>query len=183
MPKMIIGFVGQAGAGKGTAAQMLASNKNAETFTFSDILVDVLKRLFKERSRDNMIKMSTALREAFGQDVLANVMERQVQESGADIVIVDGIRRMEDIEDLSKDPKFHLIEIWAPPEVRFERLKKRNEKAGEGDMTWDEFLQMGERETERTIAGVAARAEHKIDNSEGLEEFKAKLDALVTKFQ
>ncbi len=176
---MIIGFVGQAGAGKGTAAEMLASNANAEIFTFSDILADLLKRLYKEKSRDNLIKMSTAVREAFGQDALANVMEAQVQESMADIVIVDGIRRMEDIEDLSKDPKFHLVEIWAPPEVRFERLKKRNEKAGEGDMTWEDFLAMGERETEKTIAGVAAQAKHKIDNSEGLEEFKAKLDALV----
>ncbi len=176
---MIIGFVGQAGAGKGTAAEMLTVNKNAQIFTFSDILADLLKRLYKEKSRDNLIKMSTAVREAFGQDALANVMEAQVQESMADIVIVDGIRRMEDIEDLNKDPKFHLVEIWAPPEVRFERLKKRNEKAGEGDMTWEAFLAMGKRETEKTIAGVAAQAKYKIDNNAGLEEFKAKLDALV----
>jgi len=179
MPKIIIGFVGQAGAGKGTAADMLAKNSHAEIFTFSDILADVLKRLFKEKSRDNLIKASTAIREAFGQDALANVMEAQVQASTADIVIVDGIRRMEDIEDLSKDSKFHLVEIWAPPEIRFERLKNRNEKAGEGDMTWEEFLDMGKRETEVTIAGVAAQAKHKIDNSGGLEDFKAKLDEFI----
>ena len=126
-----------------------------------------------------MIKMSTALREAFGQDALANVMEQQVKESTADIVVVDGIRRMEDIEDLQKEPNFHLVEVSAPPEVRFERLKKRKEKAGEADMTWEEFLHMGERETERTIAGVAKQANHKIDNDSDFETFKAKLDAFV----
>ncbi len=179
MPKMIIGFVGQAGAGKGTAAEMLAKNANAQTFTFSDILADLLKRLYMEKSRDNLIKISTALREAFGQDALANVMEKQVQQSPADIVIVDGIRRMEDIEDLSKDPRFHLVEIWAPPEVRFERLKNRNEKAGEGDMTWEEFMALGERETEKTIAGVAEQAKNRVDNSGDLEEFKEKLEQLI----
>jgi dephospho-CoA kinase len=179
MPKMIIGFVGQAGAGKGTAADILATNSNAEIFTFSDILADVLKRLYKEKSRDNLIKASTAIREAFGQDALANVMEAQVQASTAEIVIVDGIRRMEDIEDLQKDEKFHLVEIWAPPEIRYKRLKNRNEKTGEGEMTWEEFLAMGERETERTIAGVAAKADHKIENDLDLETFKAKLDELI----
>jgi dephospho-CoA kinase len=179
MPKMIIGFVGQAGAGKGTAAEMVAANMKGEIFTFSDILVDILKRLFKERSRDNMIKMSTALREAFGQDALANVMEQQVKESTADIVVVDGIRRFEDIEDLQKEPNFHLVEVSAPPEMRFERLKNRKEKAGEADMTWEDFLAMSERETEKTIAGVAAQADYKIENDSDLEAFKAKLDELI----
>lgn len=178
---MIIGFVGQAGAGKGTAADMLAANANAQIFTFSDILADLLKRLYKEKSRDNLIKLSTAVREAFGQDALANVMERQVQESTAEIVIVDGIRRMDDIEDLQKDPRFHLVEIWASPKIRFERLKNRNEKAGEGDMTWEDFLAMGERETEKTIASVAAQADDKIENDADLETFKAKLDELIAK--
>ncbi len=176
---MIIGFVGQAGAGKGTAAEMLASNMKGQIFTFSDILSDILKRLFKEKSRDNLIKMSTALREAFGQDALANVMEQQVKESPAEIVIVDGIRRMEDIEDLQKEPNFHLVEVSAAPEVRFERLKKRKEKAGEENMTWEDFLAMGKRETEKTIAGVATQADHKIENDSDFEAFKAKLDSLV----
>lgn len=176
---MIIGFVGQAGAGKGTAAEMLAKDSHSKIFTFSDILVDILNRLFKEKSRDNMIKISMALREAFGQDALANVMERQVQECDADIVIVDGIRRLEDIEDLRKDPNFHLVEVTAPPKVRFERLKNRKEKSGESEMTWEDFLHMSERETERTIAAVAKEADHTIANDSDLENFKTKLDELI----
>ncbi len=182
MPKMIIGFVGQAGAGKGTASEILAQKANVQIFTFSDILADLLKRLYIEKSRDNLIKISTALREAFGQSTLANVMKKQVQQSQADIIIVDGIRRMEDIEDLNKDPKFHLVEIQTLPEIRFERLKNRNEKAGEGNMTWEEFLALGERETEKTITEVAKLAKYRIDNDGNLEELKKKLETLIQNF-
>lgn len=179
---MIIGFVGQAGAGKGTASEILAQKANVQIFTFSDILADLLKRLYIEKSRDNLIKISTALREAFGQSTLANVMKKQVQQSQADIIIVDGIRRMEDIEDLNKDPKFHLVEIQTLPEIRFERLKNRNEKAGEGNMTWEEFLALGERETEKTITEVAKLAKYRIDNDGNLEELKKKLETLIQNF-
>ena len=180
MPKLIIGLVGQAGAGKGTAANMLRDSHKAETFTFSAILTDILKRLFLDNSRDNLIKISMSLRDAFGQDVLSNAMEKQVANSKAEIVTVDGIRRMDDIQDLSKAEGFHLIEITAPAEVRFDRLKNRNEKIGEGSMTWDEFLETSKKETERTIAGVAEKAELHIDNSGSMEELEQKLQKMIT---
>jgi len=183
MPKLILGFVGQAGAGKGTAAKMIAENYGAVTFTFSDILSRILDVLLLEHSRDNLIKISMALRQAFGQDALSNTMEKQVAAAKSDIVIVDGIRRIEDIENLARSKAFHLIEITARPEIRFERLKRRNEKPGESDMTWDDFLEMSQKETEKTIVEVAQNAELIIENNGDLNEFKACLDNLITKLK
>jgi len=182
MKKLIIGLVGQVGAGKGTAADMLRDKHGAETFTFSAILTDILNRLFLDNSRDHLIKISMALREAFGQDVLSNTMEKQVANASVEIIAVDGIRRMDDIKDLSQVSGFHLIEITAPAEVRFERLKNRNEKIGEGNMTWEEFIEISKRETERTIAGVAEQAELHIDNSGSMAELEQKLQDMITKF-
>lgn len=182
MPKLILGLVGQAGAGKFTAAECIKNDYKIQVFVFSDILKDMLGRLFLPASRENLIALSTTVRQAFGQDALSNAMERQVAVSEADIVVVDGIRRFDDIADLKKNPAFHLIEVWAPPEIRFERLKKRNEKPGETEMTWEDFLAMSQKETEATIAGVAVQAEKKIDNSQDLPELKKNMLELIRSY-
>ena len=57
MANLIIGFVGQAGCGKGTAADLLREKYGAGYFRFSGILGDVLDRLFLEKTRDNFIKI------------------------------------------------------------------------------------------------------------------------------
>jgi dephospho-CoA kinase len=179
--KTIIGFVGQAGSGKGTAANHLRLKNGAAVFTFSDFLHGILDLLHLPPSRDNLIKLSTALRQGLGQDVLANAMEKQVDESRAELVVVDGIRRPEDIEDLKKNPAFHLVEIVASPETRFARLKQRSDKPGETSMTWEDFLAMSQRETEITIAGVAKQAEISVDNSGDIPDLENALEQLITK--
>lgn len=181
MSKLILGFVGQAGAGKNTAAKLIGEKHSIEIFVFSDILKDLLKRLYLPASRENLISMSQATRQFFGQDILSIAMDKQVTESKTEIVIVDGIRRAGDLTYLDQNPNFHLIEIWAPPEVRFERLKKRNEKPGESEMTWEDFLAMSQKETELTIAGVAEKAEAKINNDGDITTLSKRLDDLFEK--
>ncbi|MFA6161078.1 MAG: AAA family ATPase [Patescibacteria group bacterium] len=181
MSKLILGFVGQAGAGKNTAAKLIGEKHSIEIFVFSDILKSLLQRLYLPASRENLIAMSQATRQFFGQDILSIAMDKQVTESKAEIVIVDGIRRAGDLTYLDQNPNFHLIEIWAPPEVRFQRLKNRNEKPGESDMTWEDFLEMSKKETEITIAGVAEKAEAKIENDGDLAILSTRLEALFAK--
>lgn len=183
MPKLIIGFVGQAGSGKGTAANLLREKYGAVVFTFSDILIDILNRLFLPSSRDNLVNMSITLRQEFGQNVLAKAMSKQIENSTADVIVVDGIRRLEDIDDLKLNPKFHLIEIVVDPKVRFERLKQRNQKPGEAEMTWEGFLAVGQMETEVSIAKVAEQAQIKLNNEGDMKALEEKLDELVKEFK
>ena len=183
MSKVIIGFVGQAGSGKGTAANVLRLKHGAAVFAFGDLLHDILNRLFLPPSRENLQNLSQCLRQTFGQDVLANAMERQVDESRAELVVVDGIRRMDDIADLHKIPSFHLINIDAKPETRFERIKKRNEKPGEAEMTWEGFLTMGQREAETMIADVAKQAERTIMNDGDMEALEKQLEDMIASFK
>src|SRR3989344_1644712 len=138
MPKLIIGLVGRQGSGKGTAAKILEERYGAEIFRFSAILNDTLKRLALEQSRDNLIKLSESLRHTYSDAVLAYAIERDAATSNADVVVVDGIRRIGDVTALKPLPHFKLVEISAPAEVRFERMKGRGEKTGEWNMTWRE---------------------------------------------
>lgn len=172
MPKLIIGLVGQAGCGKGTAADLLRKEYGAGYVRFSGILGDMIERLGVEKSRDNFIKLSESLRHDFGEDVLSHAVEKDVVSSSQDIVVVDGIRRLDDIVALEPLPQFKLLAIDVPAKLRFERMKKRGEKSTEAGMTWEKFLEEDQAPTEVTIPEVMGRAWRTLRNDGTREEFE-----------
>ena len=175
MPKLIIGLVGQAGCGKGTATDLLRKEYGAGYIRFSGILAQLLDILGIEKSRDNLIKISNALRGEFGEDILSYAVERSALDAPEDIVVVDGIRRLEDIVALEPLPHFKLVSIEVDAKLRFERMKKRGEKSGESDMTWEQFQKEGKAPTEKTIPSVMKRAWKTIQNEGSREEFEAEV--------
>jgi len=181
MPKLIIGLVGRQGSGKGTVAKILQETYSATLYRFSGILGDILDRISIPKSRDNFVKISEALRHAFGEDVLAYAVEKEITSSDAEIIVVDGIRRPEDIVALEPLPQFTLVNVSVPPKTRFERMKGRGEKAGETTMTWEDFLRVeNTAPTEITIPLVEARAQTTIDNSGTEDDLRKKIEELVT---
>jgi dephospho-CoA kinase len=180
MPKLIIGLTGQAGCGKGTAVGILKKEYGADYFRFSAILLDIATRLNIEKSRENFIKLSICLRKEFGEDVLSYAIEHDTMNSPKDIVVIDGIRRLEDIVALEPLDQFKLIAIDVPAKIRFERLKKRGEKSGEADMAWEQFLAEENAETERTIPGVMARASKTISNTGTPEDLAQQVHEMMS---
>ena len=169
MTKHIIGLVGQAGSGKGTVADILKNQYGAGYIRFSEILGELLATLGIKNTRDNFIAISKAVRKAFGEDVLSYAVEKKALASPEELIIVDGIRRPEDIVALEPLPQFKLISIEVPAEIRFQRMKARGEKSGEKNMTWEQFRAEDEAETERSIPSVMKRAWKTISN-EGTRE-------------
>ena len=183
MSKIIIGLVGPIASGKDVTKKYLESKYGAKHCKFSTPLRDVLNRLFIEISRDNIIDLSTILRERFGQDLLAKVMAHDASELDSDIVIIDGVRRLSDIEHLTKLSHFSLVKIDADSKIRYERMKLRNENVGDADKSYGEFMEDHERETEATIPEVMEKAKFSLDNSGGLEDLYKQIDELITKIQ
>jgi dephospho-CoA kinase len=179
MPKLIIGLVGQAGCGKGTVADLLVKEYGAAYFRFSSILSDIAARLSLEKTRDNLIKLSNSLRGSFGEDILSYAIEKDALSSDKDLVVIDGIRRPEDIVALEPLPLFKLVAIDVDPKLRFERMKKRGEKVGESDMSWEQFQTEDRAPTEITIPMVMARATVTIKNNETREELKSAIHQLM----
>lgn len=179
MANLIIGFVGQAGCGKGTAADLLREKYGAGYFRFSAILGDILTRMHVDKTRDNFVKISEGLRHSFGEDILSYTIEQEALAAPEEIVVVDGIRRVEDIIALEPLPQFKLIAIAASPEKRYERMKGRGEKAGESSMTWEQFIAEGQASTEITIPAVMERARETISNEGTREEFEAHVHELM----
>ncbi len=180
-PKNIIGLVGLIASGKGTIAQHLKDYKGADIFRFSTSLRDVLDRLHCEITRANMQNLSQALREALGQDILAKVIADDVKQSKKDLVVVDGIRRWEDMKFLKKMDNFILVRVMADSETRYERLLKRAENQGDNSKTYEEFLQDHKKETEISIPEIMKEAKEEIDNNGSWEDLYKQIDKIINK--
>lgn len=179
MSKIILGLVGSPAAGKGEATAYIVDKYKASAHRFSTPMFDCLKRLFIPDSRINLIKFSEITREAFGDDLYAKVVAQDCANDTAEVVVVEGIRRMADISLLNQLDNFHLIYITASVEIRYERTKQRGEKAGENEMTLETFLAQEQASTEVLIPAIGATAKYMIDNSGTKEELHSKIDEIM----
>lgn len=180
--KVIFGFVGQIASGKGTAAAHIEKTCGANTYRYSTMLRDILDRVYLEQSRPNLQLLSQILRENFGQDTMARVIARDVEEDPNNIVVVEGIRRPDDIVYLKKIPGFVLVHIFADIKTRYQRLIARDENNDDQTKTYEQFKADHKEEAELKIADIAAEATEEIDNDGSFEELYAQLDALIQKY-
>ena len=169
-------------AGKGTAAKYLEEKYHARVYRFSTMLFDLLKRIYVEPNRDNLIKMSEIIRGAFGEDTMAKVMAQDAANDKNNLIVVEGIRRMADIEHLTKLPNFILVEIFADLDKRHQRLIKRREKPDDATTTLEQFKKDHQRSTEMTIPEVAGHAAERLDNNGSLEDLYKKMNDLINKY-
>ncbi len=181
--KIIFGLAGLLASGKGTAAHYLEERYAAGTYRYSTILRDLADRLYLEQSRDNLIRMSETIRHTFGEDALARAIAKDAEKDARPLIVVEGIRRLPDMVHLQKLPNFVLVEIFAEPKIRYERLVKRGENTDDVSKTYEQFLADHERSTERSIPEVVAMATEHIDNNGSFKDLYRNLDALLKKYQ
>ncbi len=180
MAKIIIGLAGEMASGKGTVAQYLVQEKEASTHRFSTMLRDVLNRLHLEQSRDNLQKLSFIVRDAYGQDTLAHVMAEDVRKDENDTIVVDGVRRMDDIVFLKQMPEFKLVYIDVDIKSRYERIIKRSENPDDQGKTFEQFVAESKADAELQIAGLKDCADVVIDNNSDIESLYAQIDILLS---
>ena len=134
-----IGLTGPNASGKGEVARFLAERGFA-THSLSDIVREEASARRLDHSRDNLIKTGTALRQEFGDGVLAErILPRLTGRS-----VVDSIRNPGEIRALRALHGFHLLGIDAPVTLRFERSRLRGRRGDGG--TLEEFRLKEEKE-------------------------------------
>lgn len=181
MHKLIIGLVGDKGAGKGTMAEYLSTKYHAVTFAFPQILKDILERLYISKTRKNLAELALALRELFGDDVLGQTIHKDIENSDTSTIVLDGIRYFDEVKLLKTFPVFYLVYITAEVKTRHERVKIRGEKENETQMTFEEFLEEEQLQTELQIKDIAKTADFKVTNNGSKEEFYFEIDTLMKK--
>ncbi len=177
--KIILGIAGEMASGKGTVAKYLEEKHQASAHRFSTMLRNILDRLYLEHSRENMQKMSTILRQAYGEDTLARVMAEDVKNDTSKIIVIDGVRRLDDIKYLKKSPGFKLIYIEATIQKRYDRIIQRSENADDQNKTFAEFEKEHQGEPELQIKDLKNYADIVVDNNGGMEELYRQVDEVI----
>lgn len=183
MPKLILGFVGPLASGKEAAKKYLEKKYNTSGHRFSTMLRDILNRIYVPINRENMQNLSLDLRNRFGSDILARVIAEDVKNDAHEVIIVDGIRRIDDMVNLKDVEGFYLIGIEAKEEIRYQRMKSRNENVGDSEKTFADFIADGKREAELEIPRVMGSARFTINNDGSFEDLYKQIDEIINKLK
>ena len=183
MPKLILGFVGPLASGKDACKKYLEEKYGASSHRFSTMLRDILKRIYIPASRQNIQDISLDLRTRFGSDIMARVIAEDVKNDDNEFIVVDGVRRMDDIINLKNVEGFYLIGINASEEIRYERMKLRNENIGDDKKTFAQFREDGQREAELEIPLVMSNASFTINNDGSFDDLYKQVNEIITKIK
>lgn len=183
MNKKILGLAAELAGGKGTVAEYVTEKYDGSSYRFSTVLREILSRIYLPDSRENMQKLSTILRQNFGEDTLAKVMAEDVRKDNHEVIAVDGVRRPADIEYLKEIPGFKLIYIEASIENRFERIKKRGENPDDATKTLEQFKKDQEGEADAQIRNMKEHTDYVIDNNGTFEELYEQVDGIINKIK
>lgn len=175
--KLVVGITGKIGSGKTILANYLAKNYLASDYQFSKILIDILDRLYLEKSRQNLQKLGISLRKGLGHDVIVNALGKDIEGDNSDMIAIDGIRYMNELEMVREFEDNLLIALEASPEIRYERIVRRGEK-GEEKISFEEFLNAERKETEKEIEKISKLADYKLKNEGTKEELFRKVDEI-----
>src|SRR3989338_8324314 len=135
----ILGLVGPKGSGKGTVAKYLQDAYGARAIAFSDIVGDLLDVLHIPRTRNAHIDLAVAIRSAFGDQAFGHAMAARTATIDAPLVIVDGIRFMNDYTSWRGSDNFSLMAIMAEQKTRYERIRARGRSSEENELTREQF--------------------------------------------
>ncbi|MDQ1284337.1 MAG: hypothetical protein QG620_685 [Patescibacteria group bacterium] len=181
MKKIVIGLIGEKGAGKGTVAEYLIKKYGAVHYGTSKILRRTLEDLHVSVTRDNLVKLALVLKEGYGPSIIIDSLIQDMEKNGSDIIIADGIRMHGDVEPFRKKygKSFFLVYVTADLKLRFERTKARKEKDGEDKATFEQFLEEEGKLTEVSIHEIGKQADFKLLNNGTSEELIGQVEEMV----
>ncbi len=172
----MFGIAGEPGAGKDTVKEYLVHTYGSESLGFSLILKDILLRLSIELCRENYARLAEAIRESFGENVLAKVLTRDIACISKPLVVIDGIRKFGELEELRKLPNFHFIFMETDLRVRYERIKNRGTKVDDISKTFEDFVRDHEHAADREVRNLKEYADVVIENNGTREDLFAQID-------
>lgn len=178
--KTILGLTGEKAGGKGTIAAYCREKYGASSYRFSDVLFEILRLLDVEPSRQNLVALSVSVRRDFGETILARALSKKVANDDHELIVVDGIRRLGDIETLRTLPGFCLVYVTADVQKRYERSRARGEKTGDATQTLEQFIAEESAETEASIRDTAALATTTITNNGTFEDLYKQVDLCLS---
>ena len=176
---LVIGVVGEKGAGKDTFSSILLrmlTGKRVVKLRFSDILLDTLKMWGIEATRHNLQRMAIIMDAEFGRGTLTKAARLRISQIEADVVLLEGVRWKSDVPMLRSFERNVLVYVTADSRVRWERTRRRGEKVGESKATYAQFMSEEKADTERDIVSIGEEADVKLVNNGTQAQFELEVE-------
>lgn len=123
----LLAIVGMPGSGKSVASNFFKS-KNIAVLRFGDQTDIGLKEKGLPLTEENEREYREGIRKELGMAAMAIKIEPRIAAAAKEnsMVVLDGLYSWEEYVYLKeKFPQLKLLCIWAPPDIRYERLAKR----------------------------------------------------------
>jgi dephospho-CoA kinase len=175
--KIVVGVAGMPGAGKAVVSRV-ANEKGYALVIMGNVIREETKRRGLEPTPENIGKIMLKLREEEDPTVVAKKCIPKIVSANTDVVLVDGIRSLNEIQEFKKNfPQFVLIAVHSSPETRFGRLFRR--KRSDDPSEWEVFLERDLRELSVGQGNVIAMADYMVVNEGTLDEYRAKIHEVL----
>ncbi|MBS7623294.1 flagellar hook-basal body complex protein FliE [Candidatus Bathyarchaeota archaeon] len=171
--KTVIAIAAMPGAGKGTAAE-LASDRGIPVIICGNVVREEASRRGMAQTQENLGSLMLRMRDEEGPDVVVRRLIPRIAETESNIVVVEGLRSLDELKLLRRHFKVRLLAIHSSPDQRLQRLLRRRRSDDPSD--YEEFQQRDMRELAVGIGSVIALADHLIVNDSTIEAFKSELN-------
>lgn len=178
---ILVGIAGPTAGGKTQAAQTICDARAAYCNRYSSILAEIARKKGLSADKSTLQKLSTILRKEKGENHLTKKMRRKLLATTQRTRVVEGNRRLADMEFLvsfaeEHDAELVLIYVDASPKTRLTRLNERQEKLGQTPTTREEFEALESDECENELPKIRSLVQkqgHIIENNTAtVEELK-----------
>lgn len=110
----------------------------------------------------------------FGEGSLTRAVQKRIENSQKDFVLLSGIRWWSDYRFLRSFEYNRLVYVTADTWLRWERARAGGGKAGESSIGFEEFCKSDAVETEIDVPQIGDLADITIENNQSLRTFKEK---------
>jgi dephospho-CoA kinase len=170
----VVVLCGPMGAGKSTAARILAEQTRAQSLSFtSAVFTPVLQALQIDPSRAAFQGLGQALMSWPGEEQLVRALLARWDKS--QLLVLDDVRYRHTLDLVIQEAEsVFVLYINCPDGTRFTRLQVRDQLSSR-----DEFRRISARATEREIASLRGYADAVILNDGSLDEFRADIGHII----
>jgi len=178
--KIVIGIAGMPGSGKATAEKVFRM-KGYPIIAMGDEVREEARRRNLAPTPRNLGSVMLQIRAEEGSAGLAKRCIPKIKAANSDVVVVDGIRSLQEVDEFKKEFKnFTLIVIHASPKTRFKRLLSRRRSDDPKD--WETFVARDERELSVGLGEVVATADNMVINEGKKSHLIGELDKILRRF-
>ena len=165
--KLIL-ITGMSGSGKTTLADMFRED-GFSVLTMGDVIRGLAAERGLEPTPEVLGSIARGIREELGDTAVAVKCVERLRDVEEPVVVIDGIRSLEEVDVFRESFEGLLVAVHASPEMRYERLRERGRSDDPQDFS--AFRERDLRELGFSLGWAISLADHMIVNEGTLENF------------